>query len=263
MKRNRRLISGVVAFVALALMVPAAFAELADIQAKGTAVVAMSGEYPPFSMPDDSGQMIGFDADVARELAKRLGVDARLQQAEFATIVGGVQAGTFDFSVASHSITPERQQAVEFSEVPYYYGGGQMFIHTDYDYASIEEMAEANAPIAVDLGGTNQQYLESIDYPRIDTYSGVQDSLLAVASGRAHAIFTNPVVGYEAVEAGQPVKAMEGLVFEENAYVLMAKNQPELAAAINQALRDMREDGTLLEISMKWIGGDIVTPPAE
>ena len=263
MKRSRSLLPAVLAFLTLALLLPAAFAELSDLQAKGTAVVAMSGEYPPFSMPDESGAMIGMDADVARELAARLGVDVRLQQAEFSTIIGGIQAGSYDFSVASHSITPERQQAVDFSDIPYYYGGGQMFIHTDYDYANLEEMAAANAPIAVDLGGTNQQYLESIGYPRIDTYSGVQDSLLAVASGRAHGIFTNPVVGFEAVEAGQPVKAMEGLIFEENAYVLIAKNQPELAAAINQALRDMRADGTLLEISMKWIGGDIVTPPAE
>lgn len=263
MRKARRLLPATLTLLALFLLLPAAFAKLSDIQARGTAVIAMSGEYPPFSMPDENGEMIGLDADVAREIAARLGVDAVLQQAEFSTIIGGIQAGSYDFSVASHSLTPERQQAVEFSEMPYYYGGGQMFIHKDHDYTSVEEMAAANAPIAVDLGGTNQQYLESIGYPRVDTYSGVQDSLLAVASGRAHAIFTNPVVGYEAIEAGQPVKAMEGLIFEENAYVLMAKNQPELAAAINQAIHDMREDGTLLEISNKWIGGDIVTPPAE
>lgn len=260
MRKPRSILRFVVPAVMLAMLMPVGLAELSDIQAKGTAVVAMSGEYPPFSMPDESGALIGFDADVARELAARLGVEVRLQQAEFSTIIGGIQAGAYDFSVASHSITPERQQAVTFSDIPYYYGGGQMFIHESYDYASIEEMAAANAPIAVDLGGTNQQYLESIGYPNITTYSGVQDSLLAVASGRAHAIFTNPVVGYQAVEAGQPIKAMPGLIFEENAYVLMAKNQPELEAAINQAIRDMREDGTLREISMKWIGGDITTP---
>ncbi len=223
----------------------------------------MSGEYPPFSMPDEDGNMVGMDADVARELAKRLGVEPILQQAEFSGIVAGIQGGIYDFSVASHSITPERQKAVNFSDIPYYYGGGQMFIQKDLNYTSIEEMAADNAAIAVDLGGTNQQYLESIDYPKVDTYSGVQDSLLAVASGRAAGIFTNPVVGFQAIEAGQPLKAMPGLIFEENAYVLMAKSNTNLEAAVNQALRDMRADGTLLEISMKWIGGDIVTPPAQ
>lgn len=249
--------------LAFFLLLPVALADLSEIQAKGTATIALSGEYPPFSMPDENGEMIGMDADVGRELARRLGVEPILQQAEFSSIVGGIQSGAFDFSVASHSITPERQKAVTFSDVPYYYGGGQMFIHEDVDYASVEEMAADNAAVAVDLGGTNQQYLESIDYPQVDTYSGVQDSLLAIASGRAAGIFTNPVVGFQAIDAGQPLKAMPGLIFEENAYVLMAKSSTELEAAVNQALRDMLEDGTLLEISMEWIGGDIVTPPAE
>jgi ABC-type amino acid transport substrate-binding protein len=263
MIRKKNLFRSTLVLLGALILLPVALADLSDIQAKGTATIAMSGEYPPFSMPDENGEMIGMDADVARELAKRLGVEPILQQAEFSSIIAGIQSGAFDFSVASHSVTEERKKAVTFSDIPYYYGGGQMFIHKDLDYTSLDEMAADNAVIAVDLGGTNQQYLESVNYPRIDTYSGVQDELLAVASGRAAAIFTNPVVGFEAVKAGQPIKAMPGLIFEENAYVLMAKGSSDLEAAINQALRDMRADGTLLEISMKWIGGDIVTPPSE
>lgn len=259
MPRTPRILS-LVALALFVVLAPVAFAELEDLQAKGHAVIVMSGEYPPFSMPDESGNMIGFDADVARELAERLGVEPRLQQAEFSSIVGGIQAGAFDISVASHARTEERARAVTFSEVPYYYGGGQIFVRDDTDYKTLADLEAANAAIAVDLGGTNQQYLESIDYPNITTYSGVQDSLLAVASGRADAIFTTPVVGYNAIEEGQPLRALDELIFEENAYVLIAKGQPELEAAINQALNDMREDGTLREISMEWIGGDITTP---
>ena len=244
----------------LIALAPLGFAELEDLREKGYAVIVMSGEYPPFSMPDENGDMIGFDADVARELAARLGVEPRLQQAEFSSIVGGIQAGNFDISVASHARTEERARAVAFSEVPYYYGGGQMFVREDTEYQTWAELEAAGAPIAVDLGGTNQQYLESIDYPNIDTYSGVQDSLLAVASGRADAIFTTPVVGFNAIQSGQPLRALPELIFEENAYVLIAQGQPELEAAINQALEDMRADGTLREISMEWIGGDITTP---
>lgn len=244
----------------LLAMAPLGFAELEDLREKGFAVIVMSGEYPPFSMPDESGNMIGFDADVARELAERLGVEPRLQQAEFSSIVGGIQSGNFDISVASHARTEERARAVTFSEVPYYFGGGQMFVREDTPYESWDDLRESGAAIAVDLGGTNQQYLESIGYPNIDTYSGVQDSLLAVASGRADAIFTTPVVGFNAIQEGRPLRALPELIFEENAYVLIAKGQPELEAAINQALQDMRDDGTLREISMKWIGGDITTP---
>lgn len=250
----------VIGFLLTLLAAPVAFADLSEIQEQGYAVFVMSGEYPPFSMPDADGNMIGFDADVARELAARLGVEPRLQQAEFSSIIAGIQTGAFDVTVASHARTAEREGAVTFSEVPYYYGGGQMFVNDSTDFQSLDDLREANAAIAVDLGGTNQQWLEENDYPNVDTYSGVQDSLLAVASGRAAAIFTNPIVGYLAIQEGQPLRAIEGLLFEENAWITVANNQPDLIAAINQALEDMREDGTLLEISMEWIGGDIVTP---
>jgi ABC-type amino acid transport substrate-binding protein len=245
----------------LVAMAPLALAELEDLQAKGVAVIVMSGEYPPFSMPDEAGNLIGFDADVAKELAERLGVEARLQQAEFSSIVGGIQAGVFDISVASHAHTEERARAVTFSAEPYYYGGGMIFVREDTDYESLADLEEARAAIAVDLGGTNQQYLEEAGYPNIATYSGVQDSLLAISSGRADAIFTTPVVGYNAIEKGQPIRALEEMIFEENAFVLIARGQPELEAAINEALNEMRADGTLEEIGMRWIGGDITSKP--
>jgi ABC-type amino acid transport substrate-binding protein len=238
-------------------------ANLEDILAEGEATFVMSGEYPPFSMPDEDGNMIGFDADVATELAARLGVEPVLQQAEFSSIIAGIQAGAFDITVASHARTEEREQAVQFMDEPYYYSGAQVFVPSDSEFTDIEAMAEAGATLAVDLGGTNQQYLESIDYPNIATYSGVQDSLLAVASGRADGIFTSPIVGNLAIQEGQDLKGIGGLVFEETAWVTIAFDQPELQAALNDALDEMRADGTLLEISQRWIGGDIVTPPSE
>lgn len=262
-KINLSLRALVVGLVLALLATPVAFADLSDIQEQGFATLAMSGEYPPFSMPDEDGNMIGFDADVARELAARLGVEARLQQAEFSSIIAGIQTGAFDISVASHAKTEERARAVTYAAEPYYYSGGQLFVRDDTDYQSLQDLADANAAIAVDLGGTNQQWLEENGYPNITTYSGIQDSLLAVASGRADAVFTSPVVGYEAIEAGQPLRAIDGLLFQENAWVTVANDSPELIEAVNQALEEMRQDGTLLEISMKWVGGDIVTPPQE
>ena len=261
MKYSARLL--ILALTAMLALTSVGFANLEDILAEGEAVFVMSGEYPPFSMPDEDGNMIGFDADVATELAARLGVDAVLQQAEFSSIIAGIQAGAFDVSVASHARTEEREQAVQFMDAPYYYSGAQVFVPSDSEFTSIEEMSEAGATMAVDLGGTNQQYLEGVDYPEIATYSGVQDSLLAVSSGRAEGIFTSPIVGNLAIQEGRDLKAIGNLVFEETAWVTIASDQPELQAAINEALDEMRADGTLLEISQRWIGGDIVTPPSE
>lgn len=245
----------------LLLLAPTAFADLESIQEEGEVVLVMSGAYPPFSMIDEDGNLIGFDADVAVALAERLGVEPVLQQAEFATIIAGIQAGAFDVSVASHARTEERARAVTFMDDPYYYSGAQLFVPTDSEYSSYEDLREDGAPIAVDLGGTNQQWLEDDGYPNINTYSGVQESLLAVQSGRAAAIFTSPIVGNLAIrDQGLDMMPIDELLFEENAYVTTASNQPELKAAIEEALDAMREDGTLAAISEEWIGADITTP---
>lgn len=260
------LLRRLIALAASALLLGGAvtYAQLDEIQSKGEAVFVMSGEYPPFSMPDENGEMIGFDADVARELAARLGVEPKLQQAEFSSIIAGVQAGVFDVTVASHARTPERERAVTFLEKPYYYSGAQLFVHEDSEYTSLEELRADEAAIAVDLGGTNQQWLADNGYPNIATYSGLQDELQALLSGRAAAIFTSPIVGNLAIkDEGVPIKPIDDLLFEENAWVTIAPGQPELEAALNEALEEMRVDGTLREISMEWIGADITTPPGE
>ena len=256
--------TALLALAALGLIAGTAHAQLSDIQESGTATFVMSGEYPPFSMPDDAGGMIGFDVDVARELAARLGVEPEIVKASFSSIVGGIQAGRYDVSVASHARTPERERAVTFLDFPYYYSGAQLFVPADSPYSTYEELKEAGATIAVDLGGTNQQWLEEDGYPSVATYSGVQESLIAVRTGRADAIFTSPVVGNLAIrDEGFDLKPIDDLLFEENAWITIANDQPELKAALEAALQEMLEDGTLMEISERWIGGDIVTPPSE
>lgn len=231
----------------------------------GVLTVAMSGGYPPFSMPAEDGSMEGFDADVATALAEELGVEAELVQAQFSGIIAGVQTGRFDASVASHARTPEREQAVTFLDTPYYYGGGQFFAPADSEYDDYQALLADGGTVAVDRGGTNQQWLEDNGYSdNTATYADVPTSLQAVRAGQADAIFTNPIVGNQAFQtSGMEMKAISGLVFEENAWITIADGQPEFKATLEEALNTLRENGTLLEISERWIGGDIVTSPNE
>lgn len=231
----------------------------------GVLTVAMSGGYPPFSMPAEDGSMEGFDADVAAALAEELGVEVEIVQAQFSGIIAGVQAGRFDASVASHARTAEREQAVTFLDTPYYYGGGQFFAPADSEYDDYQALLADGGTVAVDRGGTNQQWLEDNGYmDNTATYADVPTSLQAIRAGQADAIFTNPIVGNQAfATSGMEMKPISGLVFEENAWITIADGQPEFKATLEEALNTLREDGTLQEISERWIGGDIVTPPSE
>lgn len=255
--------------VTLVLVSGAAYAQpdVSEIDAlsDGVFTIAVSGEYPPFSMPAEDGSLEGFDIDVGRAIADYLGVELEVEQAQFSSIIAGVQTGRFDASIASHARTPEREQAVTFLDFPYYYGGGQFFVPADSEVESFEELIDAGGTVAVDRGGTNQQWLEDEGYgSAVATYSGVPESLQAIRAGQADAIFTNPIVGNQAfASSGMEMRPLGGLVFEENAWITIANDQPELKAALEEALQALRDDGTLLEISEEWIAGDIVTPPAE
>lgn len=254
------------ALAAFALLIAgAAQAQITDVVEDGVLTVAMSGEYPPFSMPDEDGNIVGFDADVAAELAERLGLELEVVKAPFSSIIAGVQTGRYDVSVASHARTPERAAAVQYLDTPYYYSGAQLFAPTDSEYSSLEEIAEAGERVAVDRGGTNQQWLIDNGYEDVvATYSGVQESLLAVQRGQAAAIFTSPIVGNQAIaERDLDMEPIGGLLFEENAWITIANDQPILKLAIEEALDEMLADGTLMDLSERWVGGDIVTPPSE
>lgn len=259
---NLRTLKAALAGLALSLFAVAAAQTPVD---DGVFTVAMSCGYPPFSMPLEAGGCEGFDADVAAAIAAELGVEVEIVQAEFSGIIAGVQAGRFDASVASHARTPEREQAVTFLDSPYYFGGGQFFVPADSEYETFEELIADGGTIAVDRGGTNQQWLEDNGYAdNTATYSGVPESLQAIRAGQADAIFTNPIVGNQAFRtSGMEMKAISGLVFEENAWITIAEGQPEFKAQLEEALDAIRDDGTLLEISDRWIGVDIVTPPSE
>lgn len=259
---NMRMIKASLAGVVLSLFAGAmAQSPIAD----GTFTVAMSCGYPPFSMPLEAGGCEGFDADVAAAIAEELGVEVEIVQAEFSGIIAGVQTGRFDASVASHARTPEREQAVTFLDSPYYFGGGQFFVPTDSEYDSFEALIADGAKVAVDRGGTNQQWLEDNGYgENTATYADVPTSLAAIRAGQAAAIFTNPIVGGQAFRtAGMDMEPLGGLVFEENAWITIADGQPEFKAELEAALDAIRADGTLLEISDRWIGVDIVTPPSQ
>ncbi|MFC4638422.1 transporter substrate-binding domain-containing protein [Deinococcus hohokamensis] len=237
-----------------------AHAELADVKKRGELRVVMSGEYPPFSMPTPAGDLTGFDADVAREIGKRLGVKVRLIRADFSSIIAGVQSGNFDLAVASQSKTPERQRAVDFLSTPYYYDGFQLFVPKTVNAASLADLK--GKPVAVALGTVFEKFLRERKYPNIVTYSGEQEIFLALGAGRASGMLTTRTVGSVAIKNGQNLKPAGPVLQQDNPYITLGKGQPQLKAAVERALTAMRKDGTLKRLSVKYLGSDVTVPAA-
>ncbi|TGB05444.1 transporter substrate-binding domain-containing protein [Halobacillus salinus] len=227
-----------------------------DLVEDGMFTYAASGEFSPFSMTNASGEMTGFDIDVAKAVAEELGLEANQQKQKFASIVEGVKTGRFDAAVASHTITPERSEQVDFS-TPYYYSGAQVFTRPDSDIQSLEDLE--GMEIAVSKGSTYSAFAEEVT-DNIKTYDSDVVALQSLAKGRHDAVITDFLTGKEAMQKDLEIEAKDMIERSEQA-IAVAKGNEKLLEDINAALETLREDGTLADISDEYFGDDITSVP--
>lgn len=229
-----------------------------DLAEEGKFTYASSGEFNPFSVTQDDGSMTGFDIEVAEAVAKELGLEPVQQKFKFGGIVEGVKSGRFDAAVASHTITEERLQAVDFS-IPYYYSGPQIYVRPDSDVETLEDLE--GLEVAVAKGTTYQKTVSEVT-DNIKFYDSDVVALEALSSGKHDAVITDFVTGKEAIGAGMNIEGKQLLEKSEQA-IAVAKDNDELLEKINDALEKLHEDGTLTEISKEYIGEDITVESEE
>ena len=217
---------------------------------------AASGEFKPFSVTNDDGTMSGFDIDVAEAVAKQLGLEPIQHKFKFGGIVEGVKSGRFDAAVASHTITKERLEAVNFS-IPYYYSGPQIFVRPDSSVETLDDLK--GLEIAVAKGTTYADIAEPIT-DTIKFYDSDVVALEALSKGKHDAVITDFVTGKQAIGVGMKIVGKELLGRSEQG-IAIAKDNDELLKQVNKALETLRENGTLTEISKKYIGEDITVDP--
>ncbi|OZU89804.1 amino acid ABC transporter substrate-binding protein [Virgibacillus indicus] len=222
---------------------------------EGKLTFAASGEFKPFSYMEGS-EMVGFDIAVAEAIAEKLGLEPAQQKAKFSGIVTGVNQGRYDIAVASHTITEERLEKVDFSEA-YYYSGPVIYTRPDSDIHSAEDLKGKEVSVA---RGTTyvemaNDYTDNI--PQVDSDVVALQSL---AKGHHDAVLTDDITGLTAIENGLEIENRGQLGVSEQA-VAVQKGNDELLDAINEALKEMKESGELAELSKEWIGVDITQEP--
>ncbi|RRN75065.1 transporter substrate-binding domain-containing protein [Peribacillus simplex] len=219
-------------------------------------VFAASGEFKPFSYVNDDMTVTGFDIEVGDAIAKELGLEPVPKRIKFKGIVEGVKTGRADAAVASHTINEQRSKHVAFS-TPYYYSGPQIFVRSDSDIKTVEDLK--GKEVAASKGSTYATTAEKYT-TNVKTYDSDITALKALSGGRHDAVITDFVTGKEATKEGFDIKGQQLIERSEQAIVLPNDN-PQLLARINEALENLREDGTLAKISKKYFGEDITTKP--
>lgn len=230
--------------------------------------------YPPFSYIDDSGEVVGFDIDVSKEIAKRLGVEYKVETPSWEIIVAGNWNGRWDICVCSMTPTAERAQVLDF--VNEYYDAPAVVV-VNVDNNDIKGPADLSGKkVGAQAGTTYEKYLNKelkiemappVEFPFTELTTVPYDSEdtafqdLALGTGkRLDAIVSNFLTAKERVDKNpDKFKIVGDPAYGEPIWVSVDKGDPEWQAKIKEIFKAMEADGTLKAISEKWIGADITS----
>jgi L-cystine transport system substrate-binding protein len=255
------LMSGFAVALACAASFSSAADLLDDVRSSGVLKVAMEGTYPPFDYRNKSGELEGFDVDVAKALAERLKVKPQFITTEWAGILGGLQASKFDVIINQVTITPARQKALDFSQ-PYVYSSVQ-FLQRKNDDREFKSLSDLDGKkVGVTVGSVFVDFMKSVPGAQVRTYSGTPEALSDLASGRVDAVLNDRLMNpYLIKTSGLPLRVGASLPDgTQEIAIPFRKDNPKFAEAVNVALNEMRQDGTLQQIAIKWFGADTTTP---
>ncbi len=234
---------------------------LSRIQSKGEIVVAMEGTWSPWTYHDDSGELVGYDVEVANAIAEKLGVKATFVEGGWDGLLAGLESGRYDIMVNGVDIDEERQEKYDFS-VPYAYNRTAVIVRGDDD--SVQSMEDLNGKstantITSTYAAVAQKY--GAEVTPVDDLNQTFELLL---TQRIDATLNAEVTYYDYMKAHPDANLKIACLDLDatQAAIPMRKGEETatLRQAINQALAELSEDGTLSELAVKYFGVDLSQP---
>ena len=231
---------------------------LAQIQEKGEIVIAMEGTWAPWTYHDESDELVGYDVEVGKAIAEKLGVTATFVEGEWDGLLAGLDAGRYDIMVNGVGITPDRQEKYDFT-TPYAYNRTAVIVRGDYDEIhSMEDLKGKKTANTISSTYAEQAEAYGATVTGVDDLNQTIELLLA---GRIDATLNAEVVfaDYQKAhpEANIKIAAYSDDVERVAIPVRKSADTATLLDAINQALAELDADGTLGALSVKYFGTDI------
>ncbi|WP_416260859.1 transporter substrate-binding domain-containing protein [Gibbsiella quercinecans] len=214
--------------------------------------VAIDPTFPPMEYMQQ-GKRVGFDIDLAEALAEKLGRPLEYTDMDFKAMVPSVLAGRSDIILSAIYITDDRKKVVDFTE-PYFSAG--LVILVNKDNTSIKGPADlAGKRVAVQVGTKSVSVLNS-EYPtaKLIEVEKNEEMFNSLTSGRADAVVTGKPAALLFAKARGTSKVLAEPVTHEDYGIAVSKREPELRAALNKALEQIRADGSWQRIYDKWFG---------
>lgn len=232
---------------------------LDKIKDRGELIIATSGDYRPFTYMDENNELTGYDIEWAKAIAEKMGLEPVFETGDFSGLIPGLNQGRFDMVMSSIHITEERKKSLDFSD-PYAMDGAVAVVRKDsINISDPSEIEGLN--VGVNAGSNWETYVRNIGgYKELKTFPGPTESIADLLNERIDAVILgqasaasyikNAPNGSEVEVSGEP------LTGGEESYIVIAlrKGDSELQKAINEAIAELKEDGTYDELAMKYFG---------
>ena len=212
---------------------------------KTTVTVATSPDFPPFESLDGS-EVVGIEVDILQAITEKLGMEMKLEQMDFESVIPGVQAGKFDIGMSGITITADRQKNCDFTQ-PYFLASQAIVVTPDSDITCKANLE--GKTVSVQTGTTAEEYCMENGY-EVLAFAANNDAAAALTSGKAAAWVVDNEVGVALAEQQGLVVLDEAMTSEPYAYAF-AKDSA-LTAQFDEALGELLADGTVAAIFEKY-----------
>ncbi|WP_114948858.1 transporter substrate-binding domain-containing protein [Microvirga calopogonii] len=247
---------GAVLAASLGVTLPVKAQTVEEIKKKGQLTVGMLVDFPPFGITNLEGQPDGFDADIAKALAKHLGVKANIVPVTGPNRIPFLLTGKVDMLVASLAITPERAKQVAFSDP---YAGIRIVVYGKKNAAVRAPADLKNVSVGVARASTQDVSLTAIapEGTQIRRFDDDASAVQALLSGQVDVIgAATPVVGE--IEKVAPGQFDTKLTLREQVHgIALRPGQDELLKTVNEFVAEQQKNGALAATYKKWVGADL------
>ena len=237
--------------LALAAVMLFAFAACGQTAEKEVLTMGTNAAFPPYEMVDENNNIIGIDAEIAAAVAEKLGMELEIKDMAFDSLITAVSSGAIDVVLAGMTVTPERAEAVNFSDS--YATGIQVVIVAEGSaIATIDDLA--GKKIGVQSGTTGDIYCAG-DYGEdaVARYDNGALAVQALQNGQVDCVVIDNEPAKAFVEANEGLKILDTEFAVEDYAAAIAKENTELLDKFNTALSELKAEGKIDEIVGKYI----------
>lgn len=224
---------------------------------KGKLTMATNAYFPPYEFYDGN-TVVGIDAEIAAAIAKKLDLELVIMDVEFDSIIAGVQSNKYDIGMAGMTVTEDRKKAVNFSTT-YAIGVQVVIVPEGSEITDVDTLLAGDYKVGVQQGTTGDIYMSSapekggVGEDRVVRFTKGNDAVLALSSGKVDAVVIDNEPAKSFVAANEGLVILPSAYVEEEYAMCVNKDNTELLEKINQALKELTEDGTIAAIIEKYI----------